>query len=452
MTGHGETGHGETGHGDATMADAGVGARPQEYTGAYIVLLDADDVDAGMAALESGAGIGAPERLGSGELESAPEALAEGASVVLDEIGVAVVTVPPDQQGALLETAAEADHVLAVEPERVVYAFGDGPSADYLRGYRDGVDALVTRVTGGAAAAAGRAEAVAATWDESVTTWGLQATRVVESCVTGRGVRVAVLDTGVDLRHRDLAGRTVRTASFIAGETVDDGHGHGTHCIGTACGTREPRVLPRYGVAPGAEIYAGKVLSNAGSGADRGILAGIDWAVSQGCRVVSMSLGAPTRVGDSYSRVYETVAQRALRKGTLIVAAAGNESRRPGTIKPVGHPANCPSILAVAALTPDLGVAAFSCAGLNPDGGQVDIAAPGVDVSSSWPEPTGYRRLNGTSMATPHVAGIVALLAEANPDAGPGELKSLLLSGARRLPLPSTDVGSGLAQATVQAP
>ncbi|MEV4067618.1 S8 family serine peptidase [Nonomuraea dietziae] len=201
-------------------------------------------------------------------------------------------------------------------------------------------------------------------------------------------------------------------------------------------------MLPRYGAACDAEIFAGKVLSNAGSGSDRSILAGINWAVSHRCRVISMSLGAPTKVGDTYSRVYETVAQRALEKGTLIVAAAGNSRPRP-----VNHPANCPSIMAVGAITPDFTVAPFSCIGINLDGGQVDIAAPGVDVYSSYKEPTGYRRLSGTSMATPHVAGVVALLAEAFPNEGPAELKLRLLSSAQHLPLPNTDVGVGLVQA-----
>jgi subtilisin len=92
-------------------------------------------------------------------------------------------------------------------------------------------------------------------------------------------------------------------------------------------------------------------------------------------------------------------------------------------------------------------VAWFSCGAVNPDGGEVDIAGPGVDVFSAAPEPAGYARMSGTSMATPHVAGIVALLAEAYPAASASELKDLLLGSARALPLPSTDVGSGLVQA-----
>jgi hypothetical protein len=428
---------------NGTGADAGVPARADQYTGAYIVLLDTDDLGAGVAALRDGAGVAAAEPIrGSGEVA---DVLAGGGTAVLPEIGVAVVTVAPDQREPLLRTAAAAPRVLAVEPERMMYAFDDALTAEYLRGFRDAIDTLIEQETANGGAAA--ATAPARVWDETRATWGLQAIRATESCLSGRGVRVAVLDTGVDTTHRDLIGRAIKTMSFIQGETAVDGHGHGTHCIGTACGVREPSVLPRYGIAGDAEIFAGKVLSNAGSGADGGILAGINWAVSEGCRVVSMSLGAPTNVGDAYSTVYETVAQRALQKGTIIVAAAGNESRRPGTVRPVGRPANCPSILAVAALTPDIEVAYFSCAGLNPDGGQVDIAGPGVNVRSSSPEPTGYKTMSGTSMATPHVAGVLALLAEKNPAASPAELTTLLLAGAQRLPLASADVGAGLVQA-----
>ena len=161
-----------------------------------------------------------------------------------------------------------------------------------------------------------------------------------------------------------------------------------------------------------------------------------------------MSLGAATRPGQSFSFIFEIVARRVTRAGTLIVAAAGNESRREsGIVSPVGHPANCPSIMAVGALDSQLRVAPFSNGGINPQGGQVDIAAPGVDVRSSWRMPTGYRTISGTSMATPHVAGLAALHAQANPDSTPREVWSLLTQTARRLPLPSLDVGAGLVQA-----
>jgi subtilisin family serine protease len=283
--------------------------------------------------------------------------------------------------------------------------------------------------------------------DESSVTWGLQATKAIDSQFSGAGIKIAVLDTGFDVNHPDFLGRKITTKSFVSGEDVQDGNGHGTHCIGTACGSKAPSTLPRYGVAYNAEIFAGKVLSNEGSGTDSQILQGIEWAIANGCEIISMSLGGATQPGQSYSRIYETIAQRALKRGSLIVAAAGNESnRKSGIIKPVARPANCPSVLAVAAIDANLRVANFSTQGINPQGGQVDIAAPGVNIRSSWPLPDQYNSISGTSMATPHVAGIAALHAEASGLRGQ-ELWNLLVRSAQRLPSPSVDVGTGLVQA-----
>ena len=160
-----------------------------------------------------------------------------------------------------------------------------------------------------------------------------------------------------------------------------------------------------------------------------------------------MSLGSPVSPGQQPDPIFEQVAKRALAAGTLIVAAAGNDSRRPGDIEPVGHPANCPSVLAVGALDQQFAVGFFSNGGTNPQGGGVDVAAPGVDVRSSWPAPKLYNTISGTSMATPHVAGIAALLAEANPSARGNALWALLTQHAKRLNLPARDIGSGLVQA-----
>jgi subtilisin family serine protease len=281
-------------------------------------------------------------------------------------------------------------------------------------------------------------------------TWGLIATKVDLSLFTGRGVNVAVLDTGIDLKHPDFGfpgARPITSSSFIAGEPVQDGNGHGTHTTGTTLGIKRPNgTSRRYGVAFEGNIFSGKVLSNAGSGSDGGILAGIDWAIRNGCRIVSMSLGGATRPGEAFSPVYEAVARRALDQGTIIICAAGNDSSRPGIVRPVSRPANCPSIMAVAAIDNTGAVAAFSNRGSATGGGQVDIAGPGVAVFSSWPTPRNYRTIDGTSMATPHVAGIAALYLQQNPALSARDLWRALQANALRLGGLTVDVGAGLVQ------
>ena len=407
-------------------------------TGRLLVLLSDRSVRMSIAALRRAAGprtrVATTLDVRSGFLT--PEQ-AEGADAVFfDRLGVALVNVAPGDAGrtARLRSAAadNAARILAVEPERYVHAYGlvRRPAKPAPRARRS---------PAGARAPSG---------SEAQVTWGLQATGVPSSAFSGKGVKVAVLDTGFDLTHPDFPSRSVTAVSFVKGYSAQDGHGHGTHCIGTACGPESPYHPPRYGVAFGSAILSGKVLDDNGGGADGGILAGINWAVTQGARVVSMSLGAEVTVTDPFSEVFEAVGQRALAAGTLVVAAAGNESDRgDGWFAPVGHPANCPSILAVGALDSRMQLGNFSNRGLSPNGGQVDVAAPGVDVLSAFPMPIRSRRLSGTSMATPHVAGLAALWAEAHPKATATELWTLLTQHARRLPLLSTDVGAGLALA-----
>ena len=361
---------------------------------------------------------------------------AEGADAVyFDRLGVALVNVDPRDAArtARIRSAADenAARILAVEPERYVHAYGRrAPRAARQAAPQPLRRRVRPRPPSEPPPGASRPPASAA------------------SAFSGKGVKVAVLDTGFDLKHPDFPSRSVTAVSFVKGYKAQDGHGHGTHCIGTACGPKSPFHPPRYGVAFGAAILAGKVLDDNGGGADGGILAGINWAITQGARVVSMSLGAEVTVDDPYSEIFEAVGQRALAAGTLIVAAAGNESdRRIGWFAPVGHPANCPSILAVGALDAKMQLGYFSNRGLNPKGGQVDLAAPGVDILSAFPMPERSARLSGTSMATPHVAGLAALWAEANPKATATELWTLLTQHARRLPLLATDVGAGLAMA-----
>lgn len=469
-------GRGSNSAGNGSGGGFSVGVAPAGApgtTGRYLVLMREGAFDAGVQTLTEGAGMRVTSAAEFDSNAVPADAMASAEAIMFPSLGVAVVNAPPDQFQVLGAAAAEDGAILAIEEERIVYAIDEdvivdpgipvtlpvsmplasagvanSAIADYLRGYRDAVNHLADTLLGDHLIAEALAQ-VGTEEAETGLTWGLQATNVAASPFTGAGVRVAVLDTGMDLQHPDFVGRKITSQSFINNQAVQDGHGHGTHCIGTSCGPRQPGQLPRYGIAYEAEIYVGKVLSNQGSGSDGGILAGIEWAINNQCAVISMSLGAPVSPGQSFSRIFETVAKRALAQGTLIIAAAGNESSRPAKISPVGHPANCPSIIAVAAIDSNLNIAYFSCGGLSRQGGQVDIAGPGVAVRSSWPRPTLYRTISGTSMATPHVAGIAALHAQANPDMRGGALGWLLLQSSKRLELPTRDVGVGLIQAPV---
>ncbi len=434
------------GHNGQPQRMNGSGA-PQgaEYTGRYVVLLDPGNQESGLNALRSSAEIASVERVRGGDVGNVSELLERpDVSVHFEELAAAVVEVRPEQRHALV-TAAEADPaVIAAEPERMVYAMPiTAPTqapTEFFPAYRSDEEVVDRHTRAEIAAAQGPAV------DEQTFTWGLQAIRANLSHLTGRGVKVAVLDTGVDTDHPDLAGCIEETMSFVLGESVEDGNGHGTHCIGTVAGPAKPHQGPRYGVACDARILAGKVLSNRGSGADGQILAGIAWAISRGARVISMSLGAPVRPGELFPQTYEILARRALERGTVIVAAAGNESNRPPVIEPVGRPANCPSILAVASLDRALTPSFFSNGGINGQGGEINLAAPGRDVRSAAPG-GGYQNLSGTSMATPHVAGVLALLSEAHPNVSAADLVARLKAGAFPLAQPVRDVGHGLLQA-----
>jgi subtilisin len=392
-----------------------VNARLRECTGRSLVLLKQRKARACAAFLHQSAGL----RLAmSSDFDLARPSIDPGEVLLFERLGAALFYGDPDQTRALARRQAEG--VLILEPERYVRA-----------------SELVN-------AAAGAKLPLA---DTHSATWGLQATRVLSSPYRGRGIRVAILDTGLDLRHPDFAGRAVVAKSFAGQLPADDANGHGTFCAGVACGPEQPAQAPRYGVAPDADLYIGKVLDEDADGTDGSVLAGIDWAVRNQCAVVSMSIGTPVAVGDSYPKVYEQAAARALEAGTLLIAPAGNSSQRPDSIAPVEHPANCPSILAVAAVDQSLTVAPFSNGGLNPDGGDVDLAAPGIAIASASPRPTLYQVGSGTSMAAPFVAGIAALLAEADRNARGAALRAALLGAFLPLRAPARDVGAGLVQA-----
>ncbi|MGV3560403.1 S8 family peptidase [Larkinella arboricola] len=307
--------------------------------------------------------------------------------------------------------------------------------------------------------------------------WGIKAVGADTSPFTGSGVVVAVLDTGIDASHPAFAGVQIIEQDFT-GEGNGDPHGHGTHCAGTIFGRATNNT--RIGVAPGVEkALIGKVLGQNGGGSSDQIVSAIQWAGQNGANVISMSLGMdfpgfvkqligqgyPAELATSYAlegyranvQLFERLAaliriQGSFSQATILIAAAGNESQRdvnPDFEISVSPPAVSEGIVSVAALgesTQGFIVAPFSNTGAN-------ISGPGVKILSAKPG-GGFAQMSGTSMATPHVAGVAALWAEKIMKTGlltPATLMAKLVASGTETGLKvgfdPADVGTGMARA-----
>jgi subtilisin family serine protease len=231
---------------------------------------------------------------------------------------------------------------------------------------------------------------------KQVIDWGVSLVQAPQMWGTtkGEGIKVAVLDTGIDATHADLAPNFKKGINFTTANRNDyiDRQGHGTHCAGVIAGC--DNMVGIVGVAPRAELYIAKVLGDNGSGSIQAIVNGINWAIAEKVDIISMSLGASMDPGPA---LHDAV-KRARAAGIVIVAASGNENTH------VGWPASYPEVIAVGAVDNTFGRAGFSNFGE-----QLDVAAPGVDILSTYPVGR-YAKLSGTSMATPMVAGVVALI------------------------------------------
>ncbi|MFF8376164.1 S8 family serine peptidase [Streptomyces sp. NPDC015661] len=266
-----------------------------------------------------------------------------------------------------------------------------------------------------------------------------------EAGLTGKGVKVAVLDTGADLGHPDLAGRIAETRSFIEGQEVADRGGHGTHVTSTVGGSGAASDGKEKGVAPGATLAVGKVLSDQGSGTESQIIAGMEWAAKDiDAKIVSMSLGSrePSDGTDPMAQAVNTLSAET---GALFVIAAGN-SGYPGSI---GSPGAADSALTVGAVDSADRAAYFTSQGPR-HGDQAlkpDVSAPGVNILAARSQLVAgsglYTTMSGTSMATPHVAGVAALLAEKHPDWTGAQLKNALMSSSKTLDAGSYELGAG---------
>jgi subtilisin family serine protease len=220
----------------------------------------------------------------------------------------------------------------------------------------------------------------------------------------GEGVKVAVLDTGVDPDHPDLASGIVAMEDFT-GDGIEDVNGHGTHCAGII-GARENN-LGFIGVAPACDLLIGKVLGNNGSGSWSGIAAGVNWAVDQGADIISMSLG-----GGSSSHELFVAIHNALMLGKFVICAAGNEGSL--MTNSIGYPGRYGGVITVASHDHNGNRSGFSS-----KGGEIDVMAPGSNIWSTYKEGS-YAELSGTSMATPFVAGLAALVTAKHINQGGG--------------------------------
>ncbi len=261
----------------------------------------------------------------------------------------------------------------------------------------------------------------------------IQVPRVWGEGLTGEGVRLAVVDTGIDQEHPDLAGRIVATCAFT-GEGVEDMNGHGTHCASIAAGTGAASDGRYCGVAPDASLYIAKVLDAAGNGRMTSVMAGVEWAVDEGVQVISLSLGGsgPCDGTDALSEMCDA----AVAEGVVVCVAAGNEGPEPYT---VGAPGCARDVITIGAASDLDRIATVSSRGPTRDGRlKPDVVLPGVEIVAARAQGTRmgtvvdehYTAASGTSMATPHAAGICALLLQAEPGLTPEEVKERLVRTA----------------------
>jgi serine protease AprX len=272
--------------------------------------------------------------------------------------------------------------------------------------------------------------------------------RVWEAGFKGEGIKIAVVDTGIDDTHPDFAGRIVAVKSFV-GDSAKDDNGHGSHVAGIIAGSGVKAAGKYVGVAPAASLYIAKVLRGDGSGSMSGVMAGIEWAVlEQKVQVINLSLGGsgPCDGTDALSTLCDEAVQQA---GVVVCVAAGNSG--PGS-STVGAPGCARFVITIGAVNDNDKMASFSSRGPTADGRvKPDVVLPGVDIVAPQAAGTsmgtvvvpGYVSASGTSMATPHASGVAALMLQANPALTPGQVKGQMMAATLNIGALPNEQGSG---------
>lgn len=264
--------------------------------------------------------------------------------------------------------------------------------------------------------------------------WGItkvNAPQVQSAGFSGNGIKVAVVDTGILTSHQDL--NVVGGYSTFGGSYVDD-NGHGTHVAGTIAGLNN--TVGVIGAAPNASLYAVKVLNSSGSGTYSGIIDGINWCVNNNMDIINMSLG-----GSTGSTALEDACNAAYNSGILVVAAAGNEGNKAGKTDSIGYPAKYASVMAVGSIDQNNVRSSFSSTGT-----ALEIMAPGGSIYSTYYN-GGYATMSGTSMASPHVAGVAALVWSTKTSLTNVQLRQLLNDTANDMWNDPFRYGNGLVDA-----
>lgn len=268
--------------------------------------------------------------------------------------------------------------------------------------------------------------------------------------VYGTDILIGFADTGLDSTHRDFADRVEGTRNFVADTQTDDPDGHGTHVASIACGSGEASGGRYAGVAPQARILAAQVLSHQGTGRMSRVMTGLEWLAASGAAIINLSVGTNTSTlgEDPLSQLCNLLVE----KGIAVTVAAGNSGPFPRTI---GSPGTAASVITVGATDLADQVAAYSSRGPTLQGLiKPDLLAPGHEIVAARAQGTAlgtvvnehYTRMSGTSMATPLVSGLCALMLDLVPRITPAELKTILQLNSLPLNQPATVQGAGRIQ------